>query len=285
MNILFCGDSYIENGVLMAMLSLLKQTDQKINVYILTASLETERKNYVAVSKQFKEFLEGVLKEKNSRSRAFVIDITEIFKNQLPVNNMDTRFTPMCMLRLFADLVDELPDKILYLDNDVIIRKDINGLYSTDISDFEICGVLDYYGSLFFKKHVLKRDYLNSGVLLLNMSKIRKSGLFLRCRAMCDAKKMFMPDQSALNKLAVKKTVARKFNEQRKLKDDTVIQHFTTSFRFFPIFKMVSVKPWQVEKMHSELKLFEYDDILNEFLRYRENYYEYKKGNTNFLFG
>ncbi|MBQ9937456.1 MAG: hypothetical protein IJO86_03900 [Oscillospiraceae bacterium] len=285
MNILFCGDSYIENGVLIAVLSLLKQTDQKINVYILTASLETEQKNYVAVSKQFKEFLEGVLKEKNSRSRAFVIDITEIFKNQLPVNNMDTRFTPMCMLRLFADLVDELPDKILYLDNDVIIRKDINGLYSTDISDFEICGVLDYYGSLFFKKHVLKRDYLNSGVLLLNMSKIRKSGLFSRCRAMCDAKKMFMPDQSALNKLAVKKTVARKFNEQRKLKDDTVIQHFTTSFRFFPIFKMVSVKPWQVEKMHSELKLFEYDDILNEFLRYRENYYEYKKGNTNFLFG
>ena len=53
MNILFCGDSYIENGVLMAMLSLLKQTDQKINVYILTASLETERKNYVAVLKNF----------------------------------------------------------------------------------------------------------------------------------------------------------------------------------------------------------------------------------------
>ncbi len=271
MNILFCGDRYIENGVLIAMLSLLKRTDREIRVYILTASLETERKSYVAVSKQFGEFLEGILREKNSDSKVFVIDITEIFKTQLPLNNMDTRFTPMCMLRLFADLVDELPDKILYLDNDVIITRDINEFYSTDMSNFEICGVLDYYGSWFFKKHILRRDYLNSGVLLLNMPKIKKSELFLRCRAMCSDKKMFMPDQSALNKLAVKKTAERKFNEQRKLKKDTVIQHFTTSFRFFPIFKIVSVKPWQVERMHSELKLFEYDDILYKFLKYKEN--------------
>ncbi len=36
---------------------------------------------------------------------------------------MKTRFTPCCMLRLFADEILELPDKILYLDNDVICRK------------------------------------------------------------------------------------------------------------------------------------------------------------------
>ena len=77
---------------------------------------------------------------------------------------------------------------------------------------------------------------------------------------------MFMPDQSALNKLSTKKKiVSRKYNEQRKLKEDTVFQHFTTSFRFFPIFHKLTVKPWEVEKVHDKLKIFEYDDILEEY--------------------
>jgi len=79
---------------------------------------------------------------------------------------------------------------------------------------------------------------------------------------------MFLPDQSALNKLSVsKKRQPRRFNEQRKLRRDTVFQHFTTSFRFFPWFHTVTVKPWEIEKMHSKLKLHEYDTILYEYRR------------------
>lgn len=77
---------------------------------------------------------------------------------------------------------------------------------------------------------------------------------------------MFMPDQSAINKLAkYKKILPRKFNEQRKLHKDTIIQHFTTSFRFFPCFHSVTVKPWEIEKVHGKLKIYEYDDILEEY--------------------
>lgn len=86
-----------------------------------------------------------------------------------------------------------------------------------------------------------------------------------------------MPDQSAINKLSVyKKIENRKFNEQRKLQDNTVFQHFTTSFRFVPIFRKVSVKPWQIEKMHSQLKLYEYDNILNEYKELKEKSYANK---------
>lgn len=75
-----------------------------------------------------------------------------------------------------------------------------------------------------------------------------------------------MPDQSSLNKLAVSKKIEpRKFNEQRKLKKDTVFQHFTTSFRFFPWFRIVTIKPWDIENVHKRLKIFEYDDILEEY--------------------
>lgn len=82
---------------------------------------------------------------------------------------------------------------------------------------------------------------------------------------------MFMPDQSALNKLAAaKKIMPAKYNEQKKLKSDTVLQHFSTTFRFFPWIHTVTVKPWEPEKLHSVLKLYEYDDLLEEYAAYEK---------------
>lgn len=67
-------------------------------------------------------------------------------------------------------------------------------------------GSLDYYGKWFFKNKKIKFNYINSGVLLLNLKKIRETELFKKAREMCQNKKMFMPDQSSLNKyLLVKK--------------------------------------------------------------------------------
>ena len=81
-----------------------------------------------------------------------------------------------------------------------------------------------------------------------------------------------MPDQTALNRFASEKKLApRRYNEQYKLQPDTVIQHFTTSFRFWPVFHTQTVKPWQVDQVHDVLKLHEYDDILTEYLDTKDN--------------
>ena len=101
---------------------------------------------------------------------------------------------------------------------------------------------------------------------MLNIKKIKETGLFEKARKMCQSEKMFMPDQSALNRLAIsKKIMQRKYNEQRKLKKDTVLQHFTTSFRLFPILHTVTIKPWDIENVHKKLKIHEYDDILEKY--------------------
>lgn len=131
----------------------------------------------------------------------------------------------------------------------------------------------DYYGRWFFRRRVIVHDYLNSGVLLLDMKKIRADGLFRRCRRMCAAKRMFMPDQSALNKLAKsKKIMPRRYNEQRRQQNNTVFRHFTTTFRLFPTFHTVSVKPWQEDKMHEVLKIYEYDALIAESGRLMADY-------------
>lgn len=266
MNLLYCGDKNIEPGLWLSIMSILHHTKEELSVYVMTMELVTEERSYERVTEACIQKLGTYLKKYNEKNSIVKIDVTDIFLNNAPIINIKTRFTPYCMLRLFADQVDVLPDKILYLDNDVICRQDIKDFYEQDTDDVEFVGVLDYYGSWFFRKKFYKRDYINSGVLLLNMKKIRKSRLFERARNMCALKKMFMPDQSALNKLAEKKRIApRRYNEQRRLYEDTVLQHFTTSFRLFPILHHVTVKPWQFEKVHKVLKLHEYDELFDEY--------------------
>lgn len=274
MNLLFCGDRNIAPGVLIATLSLIDTQTEPLHIYILTASCKVGIKKCEPLSLDFANKLDSYLRENKSGSDVRLFDISEQFNSQLPLANIETRFTPCCMLRLYADLVEGLPDKLLYLDNDVIIRSDLSKMYYTDMTSSEIAGVKDYYGKWFFhSRSIFKQDYLNSGILLMNMKLIRKTGLFKKCRHMCRDKEMFMPDQSSLNKLAHNKIfLDSKYNEQRRDQTDTVVRHFTTSFRLLPYFHSVSVKPWDVERVHTVLGTHEYDEVLYKYLEIKDNF-------------
>lgn len=273
MNVLYCGDKNIADGLMISALSLLNNVCEPINVYILTVGFESKGRVCEPLPSKLADFLDAKFKETNPENSVTLVDATEVFKTELPFANLETRFTPCCMLRLFADIIPDIPDKILYLDTDVVCRKDCSEFYSQDMQGFEVAGVLDRYGKWFFRSNIFKMDYLNSGVLLLNLRLIRESGMFRECRKRCADKKMFMPDQSAINKLSkAKKILPRCYNEQRISKNDTVFQHFTTSFRFFPYIRTVSVKPWHVDRLHSELGIYEYDGLLAEFGEMKSEY-------------
>ncbi len=261
MNILYCGDKGIEDGLIISVLSLVKHTKKELHIYVLTMIYANHKK----VSDKVISVLDKRVKKVNKNSFVKLIDVTDIYNKCVPTANVDTRFTPYCMLRLYADLI-ELPSKILYLDNDVVCYNNFEEFYDIPNEEYEMVGVLDYYGSHFFKKNIFKRDYLNSGVLLLNLDLIKKTKLFLKAREMCQTKKMLLPDQSALNKLSSKKKkVSRKYNEQHKLKNDTVFRHFSTTFKILPYVKPQTIKPWHVENMHNILKTYEFDDIIEEY--------------------
>ncbi|MFD0705220.1 glycosyltransferase [Alloscardovia venturai] len=268
MNIMYCGDNAMMDGLVISLMSITEHVSEPLNIYVLTATIKTAQKSYEPLSYEQAIYLDELVKGENPASSVELVDITDIFNVHVPIANMNTRFTPNCMLRLYADLVPQIPDRVLYLDTDVICRENFRDMYSQDLTGHELAGILDYYGSWFFKRNYLKltRDYLNSGVLLLNMKYIRETGLFAQCRIRCQTKQMFMPDQSALNKLcATKLVLKRRYNEQRRLHKNTVFQHFTTTFRFFPTVRTVTVKPWDVDRVHSELGLHEYDELLEKY--------------------
>ena len=185
MNILFCGDANAEDGVLITTLSLLKNSGAKdLHLYILTMEAHSDERKYQPFSKHAADDIRSLLIEANPKNTLELIDCTDLFLKEPPTANMNTRFTPYAMLRLFADELPQIPDRILYLDDDIAIRGDITAFYKQNIKGIELVGVLDYWGRFFFHNIKTKRvfDYLNSGVLLLNMKKIKQTGLFAKVR-------------------------------------------------------------------------------------------------------
>lgn len=267
MNILYCGDNNITNGLIISILSLIKHTDEELNIYVLTMKYE----KYKPLSKDVIKVLDKKLKEKNKNSKINLIDITNKVIKCLPTANLSTRFTPYCMLRLYADKVDELPSKIIYLDNDVVALKDFTDFYNLDITNYDIAGVFDYYGSHIYRKKIIIKDYLNSGVLLMNLDRIKENNLFEKCRIRCRDKEMLLPDQEAINTYCSKKLIVNRiYNEQHKTTNKTVFRHYTTTFKFFPKVRTQTIKPWMEDELHNILKDYRIDDILEEYKKIKD---------------
>lgn len=262
MNILICGNEKVFDGMLIACLSLVRHTTQPIDFYILTMDLTQLNSDFKPINSSQKDVLEQVLKSKNNLSQVHLIDATQLYLEKMGTSpNNQTSYTPYSFLRLLADKIETLPDKILYIDTDVVFNSDPSELYNINIENFEFGGVPDYYGRFFYNK-----NYINTGVLLLNLNEIRKTGLFEKTLWLCREKKIFLADQTALNRSAKAKLILpRKFNEQKKMHTDTVIRHFSKTIKFFPIFHTQNIKPWNIDLVHQKLKLHNFDDILTQY--------------------
>lgn len=68
--------------------------------------------------------------------------------------------------------------KILYLDGDIIVREDLNDLFQTDIEGYYGAVVIDS-GSIYSNRERIKlyKNYFNSGVMLLNLEKLRENNV------------------------------------------------------------------------------------------------------------
>ncbi len=268
-NLLICGNSGVRDGMILTALSLVKSSSRAVTMYIGTMELCELDARYTPITEEDAALIDEILKEGNPDSRAVLLDMGEGFKRtMLESKNIGTSYTPYTMLRLVADMY-ELPDKLLYIDTDVLFRGDVGELYDVDVSEYELAAVKDYYGHRFISPR-----YFNAGVLLLNMTAMKKSGLFERARSLCIEKKMLLCDQSALNRCVKRKLLLpRRFNEQHKLMHDTVLQHFSMRIRWIPL-RTEKIKPWQPELLHERLGIYCYDDIIARWQEIRSNGYK-----------
>lgn len=266
--ICFSANSGIFEGVLLCTMSLAKYTNEELDIRILTMDLSDENPKFLPFSDKQIELLNEVVKEKNKNSIVTKVDVTDLYKKHLHHGkNHENGYTPYAMLRLLWDLIPNTPDKMIYLDADTMCCSDIKQFFDVDVEDYDFGATKDYMGRFW-----IRPSYCNSGSLVMNMKRIKEDGLFQKCRDMVCKKKMLMPDQTALNKYGKKKYLPFKFNEQRKIKQDTVIKHFCKGIVFFlPFgFHIYNIKQWQREKVHKSLKIFMFDDLYEKVDEYKK---------------
>ncbi|MBE6535355.1 MAG: lipopolysaccharide biosynthesis protein [Ruminococcaceae bacterium] len=270
-NILFCGNDKVLDGMLTCALSILKRTQTKepFTFYLYTLELTDLNPAFRAISPQSASFLEKVVKEYNSENRVVLIDVKEIYERELRgCPNEASSYSPYAMLRVLADLVDGMPSKILYLDADILFNRDIRLLYDVDIEKYEYAAARDHYG-----KYLVNPNYINSGVLLLNLKKIRETGLFAKARDELRKRKLAFPDQTAIRiNTERKRLLPQKFNDQKFLHKNTVVRHFSKRLFWLPYPHVKNVKQWQVSLVHKIFGYYEFDDILYEYLYLKEKF-------------
>lgn len=258
--ICYCINKGVFKGVLLSVLSMLNRTKERVDVIVLTMDLRELNPNFLPIDQAQITLLQKVIKSKSGGTLT-VFDVTSLYKTHfLGGKNERTGYTPYSMIRLFLDLLP-VPEKIAYLDADVMFTGDIKTLFDQDISAFEYGACKDFLGKFWIEK-----NYCNSGVILLNLAKIKNSKLFEKCRKSVVETRMFMPDQTALNRFATaKKILNGKFNEQRNIKNDTVIKHFCKGIKWLPFFRIYNVKQWQRDKVKNLLKIDCFDGDFAEF--------------------
>lgn len=264
-NLLFSGNGKVFDGVLSCMLSIFKRTKTKepFRIFVYTMDVTRMKPEYTAISEKMITFLDKVAKQYNSNNSVIRVDVTALYEKEFAhCPNEDAYCSPYTLLRLFADEVPDMPDKILYLDVDILFNRDICLLYDTDVSDVEYAAARDHYG-----KYLIRPDYVNAGVLLLNLKKIKETGLLVKSRKLIREKKLVFADQSAVIRSTSKnKMLPQKFNDQKFLHKSTVVRHFSKRLFYLPYPHTDNIKQWRVSDMHRIYHYYAFDDVLYEYL-------------------
>ena len=102
------------------------------------------------------------IKQINKRLEKFDSEIINCRVTSEQISRYKTDISYTVFLRYFiADFVQE--DKALYLDCDLLVTKNLDDLFATDLQDYPLAAVRDFGGRAYFGQEIF-----NAGVLLIN---------------------------------------------------------------------------------------------------------------------
>lgn len=201
---------------------------------------------------------------------------SQMLYNKFKGINQKTHVSPAALIKFeLANIFSDL-DKILYLDSDLIIKGDISGLFSIDISNYLLAAVQEFWKVQQDYYDYKDQDsslpfYFNSGVMMLNLKRFRELDIptqlwdtkFSQFNNVADSKHMLM-DQDTFNEVCankcyhlpikyncdtkftneanielINKTFQTNYLSHLDLKSDVLILHYIGKFE----------KPWKYDKV------------------------------------
>ena len=144
---------------------------------MLNQNNDTFIKFYILVSKNiYKEQRPVINKicEEHKNCNITYITLNKEFKEFCVIGHINR--TTAIFYRLILQNLLPKEKKILYFDCDTIVYKDLNEIYNYDIKDKYYIG--RYEGKPFKKYGNKLKDFINSGVMLINLDLLRKDNIF-----------------------------------------------------------------------------------------------------------
>ena len=188
MDIVFICDEEYAIPTAVAIKSIEETNKGKKSIYIVSPSLKEETKL----------FLKSL--ENNSTSINVLIYKKEV--KEFAIQGLHV--SPAAIIKFDLPHIFRDKNKILYLDSDILVRGDITPLFSIDIENNYAAVVKDfkpltYKPSQLVKLNILHTAYFNSGVMLLNLEKLRKDGIRDKLYKYRASGINYFMDQDALN--------------------------------------------------------------------------------------
>lgn len=113
--------------------------------------------------------------------------------------NYNTYYTKMSYIRCYFSKVLE-ENKILYLDADTLVVDNIEEMWDTELGDNIVAGVHEYgEWNAHLNTYDMDDNYINSGVLLMDLKKLRKENLDDSMIYLLNHTRFAYPDQDVIN--------------------------------------------------------------------------------------
>ena len=170
MNIVLASDNGFVQHCAVTMLSILKNNED-VSFYLLTEGLSLENENKLQL-----------MTKANGGTLKILIVPSEILKRWPMPSYMSDHISVATYYRLFvAELLPNYVNKAIYMDCDIVVRKNIQRLWDTNVEDKALAAVYQYneWGDW---EHVWDRleipreyGYFNAGVILVNLEYWRRN--------------------------------------------------------------------------------------------------------------
>lgn len=200
-NIAFSIDDHYTKHLLVTITSILYHNHQHcFDFYILGFDL----------TEQSKQYIQSIIREKDTVTFIDVKDDFDIFPNQSMPHISHAAYGRLNLAKYLSHL-----DKILYLDVDILVNRNLSDLWQLDITHHYAAVAVDVNVLLFMKEHTKLLDiddthlYFNSGVMLINLQQWRNLDIFQHSLNWLNQMqgKVCFEDQDALNFLCQNKVM------------------------------------------------------------------------------
>lgn len=156
---LSCDDNYSKYaGVVIASILNNANCEDKLFFYIFDGGISKENKEKINSLRTIKD------------CKIHFIPITEEAVSEFSAVKTHSYVTLPTYFRLKAATFIPTVDKLLYLDCDVIVNVSLRALFEMPLDDYWAAGVSDVN----LRKRITRPDYINAGVILLNLEKWRE---------------------------------------------------------------------------------------------------------------